>query len=53
MDKKGRVSVPSAFRAALGDQLHHGVVLFSSHQHNCLEGLILPRWKSWFAHGSL
>ena len=38
IDKKGRVSVPAPFRAALGDQLHNGVVLFSSHQHSCLEG---------------
>ncbi len=38
VDKKGRVSVPSAFRAALGEQLHHGVVVFASHQHDCLEG---------------
>ncbi len=38
VDKKGRVSVPAPFRAALADQLHHGVVLFSSNQHPCLEG---------------
>lgn len=38
VDKKGRVSIPAPFRAALADQLHHGVVMFSSHQHQCLEG---------------
>jgi len=38
IDKKGRVSVPAPFRAALADQLHHGVVLFCSNQHSCIEG---------------
>ena len=32
------MSVPAPFRAALGGQLHNGVVLFCSHQHSCLEG---------------
>ncbi len=30
--------MPAPFRAALADQLHHGVVLFGSSQHNCIEG---------------
>lgn len=38
IDKKGRVSVPAPFRTALGEQLSQGVVVFSSHQHPCLEG---------------
>ncbi|PCJ98518.1 MAG: division/cell wall cluster transcriptional repressor MraZ [Zetaproteobacteria bacterium] len=38
VDKKGRVSVPASFRSALADQLHHGIVVFSSNQHSCLEG---------------
>jgi len=38
VDKKGRVSVPSTFRAALADQSFQGVVLFRSHAHPCLEG---------------
>lgn len=38
IDKKGRVSVPAQFRTALGDQLHNGIILFSSGQHPCLEG---------------
>lgn len=38
VDKKGRVSVPASFRSALSDQLHNGVVVFSSSQHVCLEG---------------
>ena len=38
VDQKGRVSVPASFRAALGDQLGHGIVLFRAHNHDCLEG---------------
>ncbi len=38
IDKKGRVSVPAPFRAALAEQLHQGIILFSSNQHECLEG---------------
>ena len=38
VDKKGRVSVPAPFRTALSEQLHHGIILFTSHQHTCLEG---------------
>ncbi|MAZ76117.1 MAG: division/cell wall cluster transcriptional repressor MraZ [Micavibrio sp.] len=38
VDKKGRVSVPSGFRAALADQSFQGVVLFRSNNHECLEG---------------
>lgn len=38
VDKKGRVSVPAPFRAALAEQLVQGVVVFRSHQHECLEG---------------
>ena len=38
IDKKGRVSVPSQFRAALYDQAFQGVILFRSSQHECLEG---------------
>lgn len=38
VDKKGRVSVPSGFRAALSDQSFQGVVLFRSNNFPCLEG---------------
>lgn len=38
VDKKGRVSVPAPFRAALDGQDFQGVVLFRSNQHPCLEG---------------
>jgi len=38
LDKKGRISVPSSFRAELTDESFQGVVLFKSNQHQCLEG---------------
>jgi MraZ protein len=38
IDKKGRVSVPSGFRAALAAQSFQGVVLFKSNNHAALEG---------------
>lgn len=38
IDKKGRVSVPSAFRAELSEESFKGVVLFRSNTHQCLEG---------------
>lgn len=38
IDKKGRVSVPSSFRAELSDEDFKGVVLFRSNTHQCLEG---------------
>lgn len=38
VDKKGRVSVPAPFRAALIDQAFQGILLFRSHAHKCLEG---------------
>ena len=38
VDRKGRVSVPASFRAALADQSFQGVVLFRSHGHPCIEG---------------
>ncbi len=38
IDKKGRVSVPAGFRAALAGQSFQGVVLICSHAHSALEG---------------
>ena len=38
LDKKGRVSVPSTFRAALAQESFQGVVLFGSHNFDALEG---------------
>ena len=45
VDKKGRVSVPSSFRAALqangGDDVHHGIVVFRSLQVDALDACSL------------
>lgn len=38
VDRKGRVSVPAPFRAALAGQNFNGIVLFRSSHHVCLEG---------------
>lgn len=38
VDRKGRVSVPAPFRAALAGQAFQGIVLFRSNSHVCLEG---------------
>ena len=38
IDKKGRISVPAAFRSALVGQAFQGVVLFKATSHACLEG---------------
>lgn len=38
IDKKGRISVPSSFRAELSEESFQGVVLFRSNVHQCLEG---------------
>ena len=38
IDKKGRISVPAAFRAELSEEVFQGVVLFRSNVHQCLEG---------------
>ncbi len=38
VDKKGRVSVPSQFRAELAAEQFQGIVLFRSHVHPALEG---------------
>lgn len=38
VDKKGRVSVPAQFRAALASESFQGVILIRSHAHAALEG---------------
>ncbi len=38
VDKKGRVSVPATFRAALAGQDFQGVVVMRAQNHPCLEG---------------
>lgn len=38
IDAKGRVSVPSTFRASLSNESFQGIVLFKSHTYQALEG---------------
>ena len=46
LDQKGRVSVPSAFRAQLEGEDFKGVVLFKSSAHQCLEGFTWSYMRS-------
>jgi len=43
VDRKGRVSVPASFRAALAGQSFLGIVVYSSFQLPCLEGADIDR----------
>jgi MraZ protein len=43
IDKKGRVSVPSQFRATLANDEFNGVVLYQSFINDCLEGCSMSR----------
>ncbi|MDR1826446.1 MAG: division/cell wall cluster transcriptional repressor MraZ [Rickettsiales bacterium] len=45
LDPKGRLSVPSAFRTALGAESFAGVVLFRSFTGRCIEGLPMSRME--------
>ena len=45
VDKKGRVSVPAQFRAALQGQSFNGVIVFASHKHACLEACGIDRME--------
>jgi len=38
LDKKGRISLPSTFRAVLSERQAQSIVLFKSPVHECLEG---------------
>jgi len=37
IDKKGRVSVPSAFRSLLSEDKFNGIVVYPSFKNNCIE----------------
>lgn len=50
IDKKGRVSVPAAFRSALQAQEFSGVVLFRSLNHSILEGCSYNRMVQLSQH---
>jgi MraZ protein len=43
VDKKGRVSVPANFRAALSEQKYQGIVIYQSFVNNCIEACAMDR----------
>jgi MraZ protein len=45
VDRKGRVSVPATFRAAVADQSFPGIVVFPSFKHEALEGSGIKRME--------
>ncbi len=45
VDKKGRVSLPASFRAALTDQAFQGIVVFKSNAYEALEGFSMNRME--------
>ena len=51
IDKKGRVSVPAAFRAALAGQNFNGFVAFRSYRLPAIEALDMSRMEA-IAHGA-
>ncbi|WP_250310718.1 division/cell wall cluster transcriptional repressor MraZ [Rickettsia endosymbiont of Oedothorax gibbosus] len=45
LDKKGRVSVPASYRAALSSQSFNGVIVYPSFRNKCIEACSLKRLK--------
>ncbi|PCJ60104.1 MAG: transcriptional regulator MraZ [Rhodospirillaceae bacterium] len=45
IDKKGRVSVPASFRAAIGGQSFHGIVAFRSYRMKTIEAFSIDRME--------
>jgi len=43
LDKKGRVSVPASYRAALSSQSFNGVIVYPSFRNKCIEACSLKR----------
>lgn len=45
IDKKGRISVPATFRAALSGENFQGIVAFRSYKHNAIEACNMERMQ--------
>lgn len=45
VDKKGRVSVPATFRAALANQTYSGIIVFPSLKHKSIESSGIDRFE--------
>lgn len=43
IDRKGRVSIPSAFRSALSEDKFHGIIVYPSFKNNCIEACSMAR----------
>lgn len=43
IDKKGRVSVPSSFRAVLSEDKFNGIIVYPSFKNNCIEACTMAR----------
>ena len=49
IDKKGRVSVPAQFRAALGEQSFAGIIAYPSFVNSCIEACGIDRITKLYA----
>lgn len=49
IDKKGRVSVPPAFRTVLAAQTFSGIIVYPSFVHTCLEACGMERMEKLYA----
>lgn len=49
IDKKGRVSVPPAFRAVLSAQNYNGMIAYASFVHGCIEACGMERLEKLYA----
>ena len=43
IDKKGRVSIPSAFRSVLSEDQFNGIIVYPSFKNNCIEACSMAR----------
>ena len=43
IDKKGRVSIPSAFRSVLSEDKFNGIIIYPSFKNNCIEACSMAR----------
>ena len=49
IDKKGRVSIPSAFRSVLSEDQFNGIIVYPSFKNNCIEACSMARLQEIYA----
>lgn len=49
IDKKGRVSVPSSFRAVLAEDKFNGIIAYPSFKNNCIEACSMARLQGIYS----